>query len=252
MIFDVISSGSKGNATLVIFEDTVILIDFGISKKRVVTALSEYGLGFSDIDAFLITHDHSDHASNAFNAPADKLFSSTESLPKDITVLSDHLMCPYQTFKIKNLEIFTIPLSHDAKNTLGFVIKGGDEKLVYITDTGFIPEKAFQFLTGATYYILESNHDPKMLYESSRPDYLVKRIVSDYGHLSNIDCAYYLSLFMTSDTKEVVLAHLSEECNTPELALSTYEKVMMGQLAYIPDVEVKIASASQSTHGGHR
>ncbi len=252
MIFDVISSGSKGNATLVIFHDTVILIDFGISKKRIVNALAEYGLGFSDIDAFLITHNHSDHASDAFNAPVDKLFSSNENLPKNVMVLKDHLLKPYQTLQIKNMEICTIPLSHDAKNTLGFVIKGGDEKLVYITDTGFIPEKAFPYLIGATYYILESNHDPKMLYESSRPDYLVKRIVSDYGHLSNIDCAYYLSTFITSDTKEVVLAHLSEECNTPEIALSTYEKVMMEQLAYLPDVEVKVASAHDSTKGGQR
>lgn len=250
MIFDVISSGSKGNATLVIYKDTCLLIDFGISKKRVVSALNSYGLGFDDIDAFLITHSHSDHASNVYSAPVNKIFSSALKLPKDVEIDVSHFLRPNITFKIKDIVIKTIQLSHDAKNTLGFIIEGGDEKLVYITDTGFIPEKYFADLRGATYYILESNHDPKMLYESSRPDYLVKRIVSDQGHLSNTDCAYYLSIFIDSNTKEVVLAHLSEECNTKEIALATYEKVMMTQLSYLPDCLVKVASATEETKGG--
>ncbi len=249
MNFDVISSGSKGNATLIFSKDTILLIDFGISKKRVNKALNGYSHSFDDIDAFLITHEHSDHSSNVSSAPVAKVYSSSLKLPDTDVLESNHLF-PDQTLFIGDFKIETIQLSHDAKNTLGFIIYEGDEKLVYITDTGFIPEKYHSKLSGATYYILESNHDPKMLYESSRPDYLVKRIISDQGHLSNLDCSYYLSIFLTSTTKEVVLAHLSEECNTPKIAINTYQKVMMEQLGYLPDVSVKIASATEETKGG--
>ena len=137
-----------------------------------------------------------------------------------------------------------------SKNTLGFVISDGEEKLAYITDTGFVPEKDFPYLNNLTYYLFESNHDPKMLYESKRPDYLIRRIISDTGHMSNLDCGYYLSTFIGDDTKEIVLAHLSDECNTPEIAMKTLNDVFLRQLGYIPEVVVKAASDKEETKGG--
>jgi phosphoribosyl 1,2-cyclic phosphodiesterase len=133
---------------------------------------------------------------------------------------------------------------------MAFVVSDGQESLVYLTDTGFVPEKDFPYLKDKSYYIFESNHDPKMLYESKRPDYLIRRIISDTGHLSNTDSAYYLSNLIGNQTKEVVLAHLSDECNTPELARITYESVMQTQLGYLPDVLLKIASDAKETKGG--
>ena len=251
MIIYNISSGSKGNCTILIQDSDVIVIDFGISKKRVVSALEKYSFQFEDVKAFLVTHDHSDHASNIFSAPIEKIYASTLTLPKlDAPIDKDHLLLPHKEINIGKFNINPIPLSHDAKNTIGFVINCGDEKLVYITDTGFVAEKEFPLLKNANYYFFESNYDPKMLYESKRPDYLIKRIISDKGHLSNADCGYYICTLMGNNTKEIILAHLSQECNTEEIALKTFESVCQTQLGYIPDFEVKTTSIFHETIGG--
>jgi phosphoribosyl 1,2-cyclic phosphodiesterase len=251
MQFDVISSGSKGNATIIYSNGRAILIDFGISKRRVEQALKGYGLSFDDLEAFFITHTHSDHASDCFNAPIEKVYCSSQAIPKcEHTVLKDHLLLPFIEKTVGPFTITSLPLSHDCKNTMGFLVSDGEESLVYVTDTGFVPEKDFPYFSNRNYYIFESNHDPKMLYESKRPDYLIRRIISDKGHLSNTDCAYYLSNLIGKNTKEVVLAHLSDECNTPEVAKDTYESVMQTQLGYLPDAILKIASDVKETKGG--
>jgi|WetSurMetagenome_2_1015567.scaffolds.fasta_scaffold227041_2 phosphoribosyl 1,2-cyclic phosphodiesterase len=253
MLYNVISSGSKGNATIVYSHGKALLIDFGISKKRVSQAIQEYGIGFDDIAGFFITHIHSDHASDAYNADPEKLFAPELCLPHcEHMLLKDHLIRPFSTLLFQGFHVTAVPLSHDAKATVGYIVDDGSESLVYVTDTGFLPEKDYPYLTGKTYYIFESNHDPKMLYESQRPDYLIRRIISDTGHLSNRDAAYYLANLLTSATKEVVLAHLSDECNTPEIARKTYETVMQAQLGYLPKALLKIASDASETKGGSR
>lgn len=251
MIFNVISSGSKGNATIVKSRGHIILLDFGISKKRVSDAIKNFGMNFDSLEGIFITHTHSDHASNAYNANPNVLYVSQPTIPNDARIISgENLLKPFQVVKTDGFEITVLPLSHDCPNTVGFIVDDGEEKLAYITDTGFIPEKDFKYLQGLTYYIFESNHDPKMLYESKRPDYLIKRIISDKGHLSNYDSSYYLSCFITDSTKEVVLSHLSDECNTKELAIQTYKTVMKTQLGYIPNAIVKCASDTDCTIGG--
>ena len=251
MLFDVISSGSKGNATIVISQEKVILLDFGISKKRIHEALTEYGFGFLDLEGVFLTHTHSDHASDAFNVPIEKLFAPQPKIPKVSTLLdSSHLVKPFVPITIDPFTVTPFPLSHDCPNTMGYLVEDGKESLVYLTDTGFVPEKDFPLLKDKTYYIFESNHDPKMLYESKRPEYLIRRIISDTGHLSNYDSAYYLSNFISDDTREVVLSHLSDECNTPTVALSTCEKVLQTQLGYLPDIRLVCASDKTETKGG--
>lgn len=251
MFFDVISSGSKGNCTIVSSFGKVILLDYGISKKRVCEALEAYGLSYDDISAFFLTHTHSDHASNAYQAPIEKLYCPLPKIAKIDTLLDEeHLVKPFQTYTFGSLKVTSFPLSHDCKNTMGYVVSDSIETLVYLTDTGFVPEKDFPTISNATYYIFESNHDAKMLFESKRPDYLIRRIISDTGHLSNYDASYYLSSLIGDKTKEVVLSHLSDECNTQEKALSTFEEVMQAQLGYLPDIEVVCASDKRETKGG--
>lgn len=251
MKYDVVSSGSKGNATLIFSHGEVLLIDFGISKKRIEKALAGYGHGFDDIEAFFVTHDHSDHASGIFNAPIGKVFAGVPSLPKmEHSLESGHLVKPFETKIVGRFKVTSVPLSHDAKNTLGYVIDDGEESLVYLTDTGFVPEKDYPYIQGKTYYIFESNHDPEMLFNSKRPDYLIRRIISDKGHLSNADSAYYLSNLIGEHTEEIVLAHLSSECNTPEIAMSTYEAVMQAQLGFLPEVLLRCGSETKETKGG--
>lgn len=251
MQFDVISSGSKGNATLIFSHGHCIQIDFGISKKRVAKAIENYQMSFADIEAFLITHSHSDHASDVGSAPKEKIYFGNPSLSKVEGVISgERLLFPFVPIQISVFTVTPIPLSHDAKNTLGFVVTDGEESLAYVTDTGFVPEKVFPYLKNLDYYIFESNHDPKMLYESNRPDYLIRRIISDTGHLSNMDCGYYLSMLLGDRTKEIVLAHLSDECNTQELARKTLDEVFQRQLGFLPDILVKTASDKTETKGG--
>jgi phosphoribosyl 1,2-cyclic phosphodiesterase len=251
MKFDVISSGSKGNATIVMSSNQAILLDFGISKKRVSDALKDYGFTFDDLQAVFLTHTHSDHASDVFNVIQEKLFCPQPKVPKvGFLISGDHLVKAYQVFHVGVFTITALPLSHDCPNTMGYLVDDGFEKLLYVTDTGFVPEKNFPYMNDCTYYIFESNHDPKMLYESRRPDYLIRRIISDTGHLSNYDGSYYLSNLIGNHTKEVVLCHLSDECNTPSLAIETFESVMQTQLGYLPDIIVNCASDKRETKGG--
>ena len=119
-----------------------------------------------------------------------------------------------------NMKVTTIPLSHDAERTVGFVFQTYNEKLVYITDTGYINTSHISLLYDADYIIIESNHDTEMLMKCNRPYFIKSRISSDYGHLNNEDCAYTLEAIVTSNTKEIILAHISQDANTYEKALS--------------------------------
>ena len=251
MKFDVISSGSKGNSTIVISGNKALILDCGISKKRIVEALNSYNLSLDDVEAMLITHTHSDHASNCYSFPLEMIYCSSPIIPKiDKTLPSDKILTPFEVLNTDSFKITCLPVSHDCKNTLAFLIEDGKESLVYLTDTGFVPEKDFLYLKDKEYYIFESNHDTKMLYESKRSEYLIRRIISDKGHLSNTDSAYYLSIFIGDKTKEVVLSHLSSECNTEELALNTFKKVTFTQLGYTPNVILKCGSETRETRGG--
>ncbi|MDD4532595.1 MAG: MBL fold metallo-hydrolase [Bacilli bacterium] len=248
MRYCTISSGSKGNSIVCYTEHTTILIDCGITKKKLMAGLTSCGLGLAKIDKLLITHNHSDHISGIKFIPQEKWMVSRDVL--SIALEDEQYFEPYVPFQIGDFSIRPIPLSHDAKNTTGFIIKAGGETLVYIADTGFISDKAINLIAGADYYLMESNHDTKMLYSSSRPMYLIRRIHSDRGHLDNIASACYLSLVIRDNTKEVTLVHLSDECNDPECAIETYKKVMIAQLGKIPEAKLRCASVTDMIKGG--
>jgi phosphoribosyl 1,2-cyclic phosphodiesterase len=219
--FLIVGSGSKGNATLVYDEDTLFQIDMGVPFKRVASGLEAINHSFSEVAGVLITHEHVDHVGTLETLPS---FIPTFAANGTLAHPS-HLVMPEEPFPLGSFYITPIALSHDAANTVGYIITHQNEKLVYVTDTGFIPEADLPYMKNGTYYIIESNHDLKMLMHSSRPLSLKLRIKGDFGHLSNRDSAAYMSGLVSSETKGIFLAHLSEECNTPELALKTYEDV---------------------------
>ena len=219
----VLSSGSKGNTTYIECDNTKILIDIGNSCKYVVNKLKEFGIDGKDIDAVLITHTHSDHIkglkvfANKFNP----LIYVTKEMLSDLGYIDNYKVINNSSFKIKDIQIDVIKTSHDAPGSVGYVINGDGGSIVYITDTGYINNKYFDMLKNKEVYIMESNHDIEMLNNGPYPFRLRQRILSDKGHLSNYDSSRYISSFIGNKTRCVVLAHLSEENNTEDLAYNT-------------------------------
>lgn len=247
MYFNIIASGSKGNATLVIKNDTAILIDMGIPLIRLKEELKEVGKNLDQIDAIIFTHDHTDHISGIKFLPQNKMYALEGTLPgKTVNVIE-----LYKTFKVKDFSITPVKISHDAINPCGYILECENEKMVYITDTGYILDETYPLLKNPDYLILESNHDIRMLLNTDRPMELKQRILGDHGHLCNEESALAAAMIIGPKTREVVLAHLSEEANTPELALEAYEKIL--QHFHIDTTNVKIRSARQwtSLKGGH-
>lgn len=221
MYFNIISSGSKGNATIVVADNKVILIDMGITFVRLEEGMKEIGLEPKDIDIALFTHNHSDHIRGLNFIAIKKQYALAKTLPSS----GHNVMELNVPVIIDNLSITAIKTSHDAINPCGFFIKDKDETLLYMTDTGMFLEENLELVKNPTYLILESNHDIQMLMKTNRPMELKKRILSDVGHLCNEDSAIAALSIVGQNTKEIVLAHLSEEANTPEKAIEAYKKI---------------------------
>lgn len=246
MHFNIIASGSKGNATLIIYKQTVILIDMGIPFVRLEEGLAECDLSFDDLDGAIFTHNHSDHINGVKFLSPKIMYGLKGTLSSLANVIE--LFVP---FKIGDLEITPIKTSHDATNPCGFFIKGGDETLVYITDTGYFCEENLPLIKNPTYLILESNHDIQMELKTHRPYVLIQRILSDQGHLCNEDSAIAACEIIGDKTKEIVLAHLSEEANTPEVALEAYRKIFKHFNIDINNYKVRCAKQYESLMGGN-
>ena len=146
---------------------------------------------------------------------------------------------------IDDLNVTVIKTSHDTADSNGYVFSSLGKSIVYITDTGYINVRNFDKLKNKNIYVLESNHDVRLLREGKYPYYLQQRILSDKGHLSNKETAYYLSEFIGDKTKEIILIHLSEENNKPELALKTLLDTLDKKGVKVPSV--LIADQKEST-----
>lgn len=245
MFFDIISSGSKGNSTIVYHNGTVVLIDVGITNKLLNEELNQFNLNVNDIDATLITHDHSDHISGIRFIKMSKAYALEGTLPSLGNAIE-----PFKPFFINDIKITAVPTSHDAKNPCGYVLEVDDIKLVYITDTGIIDDETLHYLINPSYLIIECNHDISMLLKTNRPAELKDRILSSYGHLCNEDSASYACRIVGKKTKEIVLAHISEEANTPECALKAYEKVFSYFNIDIHKFKVTVANQHHHYIGG--
>lgn len=215
MKYYMLASGSKGNACILEVNGIRLMIDCGTTKRYLTQSFISLGLSFEDIDAVLVTHNHSDHTSQLKHFKHAKIFSPAKHECDTI------LVNPYQRFEINDISILPIKTSHDDESSVGYLIEHSDYKLVYVTDTGYIRDQDIELLKDADTYIIESNHDPEMLMLTQRPYHIKQRILSDEGHLSNDDAALILSKLVTDKTREVVLAHLSQQANEESLAIKT-------------------------------
>ena len=247
MFFDVINSGSKGNATVVFTKEATILIDAGIPSCTIEEELNKFNKTLQDIDYVLVTHNHTDHIRNIKAFSPKKIYSLKGTVPGSLS----HVIEINTPIVISDFTLTAFPTSHDASNPCGFIIESDNEKLVYMTDTGIYPSSNTRLTKNPTYLIIESNHDIQMLLHTNRPMELIQRIMSDFGHLCNEDSAFAALEIIGDDTKEIVLAHLSEEANTPELALKAYEKVFKYAGKDIKRFNVRCANQHTPLIGGN-
>ncbi len=221
----VLASGSKGNCSYLETNCLRILIDLGISCLSVEKRLQALSIDPKTIQYIFLTHTHIDHVSGlkVFLKKYPCFLVLSEKMYQDVKEFVPYECCIFEEDFIKreDLEVSIFKTSHDVSDARGYIFKSEEKELVYITDTGYIPQKNYEKLQNKDLYIMESNHDVKLLMEGKYPYYLKQRILSDIGHLSNKDSAYYLSHFIGDHTKKVILIHLSEENNQPEIALST-------------------------------
>ena len=212
-------SGSKGNCWIIQSAETTLMLDCGFTKKYLLEKMQECGLQMEQLDALLITHTHSDHI---------KQLHVFSHLPV-YSVCDLHVgvrVEPYHSFVLNDLVITPLAASHDAPGCAGYLFESAGEKLVYLTDTGYVSKTNMEWMKNLDYYIIESNHDVEMLMNTNRPFALKSRIYSDQGHLCNEDCGKVLFSVIGPQTKEITLAHLSEEANTKDKALSTVSEYL--------------------------
>lgn len=251
----ILASGSKGNAAYIKTKSTTLLIDAGISFRQLKLRLESHNIELDRIDGVLLTHEHSDHTKGLFQL-VKQIHTPIYTTKKTYRKIKHTLPIVHETlpieadvpFMLQDLIITPISTSHDAVDSLGFVIQEDDKRLVYITDTGYIDEQVFHKISNAEGYVLESNYDVALLFDSTRPHYLKKRIDSIKGHLSNDDAAYYLTRLIGDRTKNIVLAHPSEECNTEKHARDTLSDIFNAYELSLDHCEVTVAKQHQPTH----
>jgi phosphoribosyl 1,2-cyclic phosphodiesterase len=221
-----LASGSKGNCIYFGTEKTKILIDVGLSARATALRLQEIGVSLDAIDAILITHEHIDHIRGLEQLGCRKkipVLCNSDTAKGIYEVLGE---CPPfkifstgETFTFQDLEIHPFSVQHDTLDPVAFTIKTNSLKIGFCTDLGFVTTGVIQALKQCDYLYLEANHQPSMVHASARPPIYKQRVLGRQGHLSNDECAALLTQILNEKLKHVHLAHLSSECNAPELAL---------------------------------
>lgn len=238
--FSVLSSGSTGNATVVDGGDGKVLIDAGLSAKKVEQLLKERGMSAKDLDAILVTHEHADHikglgaVARKYDLPVYANEKTWEALDQQIGEIAEANRCVMQTGELRDfgsLQVESYGISHDAAEPVGYCFYQGEEKLSVATDLGYMSSKVKEQVRDSDVLVLESNHDIEMLRMGRYPWNIKRRILSDLGHLSNEAAGAGLVDVMSAKTKRVYLAHLSRDHNLMDLARLTVGNVVDEQLA---------------------
>lgn len=241
-------SGSTGNSLFVETESTKILIDAGVSAKKIINALEQIGTNINLIDAILVTHEHIDHVqsigtlSKKYNIPVFSNIETWQAMDKQsskILTSNQKLFNISETFIINDLQITAFSIPHDAANPCGFNIIKDNTKISIATDLGHITTSVIKALENSSFIMLESNYDTEVLKCCNYPYHLKTRIAGPNGHLSNTIAGKTISHLMNKGLEQVMLGHLSKENNFPELAYKT----VMEELSYTQkNINIQVAS----------
>lgn len=230
MQFSTIASGSSGNCLYAANDDTHILIDAGISKKRIEQGLKSFGTEGTDIDALLVTHEHMDHIqgigvwSRKHHVPIYGTRGTLEEIwrTKSLGKVDEslfHVIRPGETFQINDMTIHPFSIPHDARDPVSYQIETADARIGTVTDLGYFDEAIIDELKDCDLLYVEANYDLHMLEVGPYPYQLKRRIAGNYGHLCNEMSGQLVGRLLNERLQQVILGHLSKENNFPELAL---------------------------------
>jgi phosphoribosyl 1,2-cyclic phosphodiesterase len=255
--FCTLSSSSKGNAIFVGTSNVNVLIDAGISCRRIEQSLISRGISPEKIAGIFLTHEHSDHTKGValFSRKYNTNIYATESTIKKIQANAKketdlipaekiNYIKPNQKIVLQDLQLYSFSIPHDAEDPVGYTMFDGKSKISIATDLGHIPDKLEAIMKNSDIILLESNHDVQMVKEGIYPPVLKRRILGNYGHLSNHVAADFLTSIISPKLKHVFLGHLSQENNTPRQALETIHEILRskGFSENLP-FELKVAPA---------
>ncbi len=253
-----IASGSSGNCTYINSHETHILVDIGISGKKVVQALTEIEVSPQDIQAIFITHEHGDHIkgvgifSRKYNTPiyaTQKTWTMLDNnnLIGKVESYNKKIITPNIPIILGKLSIKAYPITHDAVEPVGYIFTRDNKKIAILTDVGCINSTIIQELSNCNGIMLEFNHDKNMLEVGNYPYPLKKRILGSYGHLSNDTAAKTLAHIYHKNMQWAVLAHLSSDNNIPDLAYLTAKNTLQENGIIIgKDLDLYIANKNSA------
>lgn len=252
MIFCSLYSGSSGNSIFVGSEQTKILVDAGLTGKSIISALENIGEDPRELNGILITHEHSDHVKGAgimsrkFDIPIYANEKTWIAMERCLGSIKSHnIRLVEKDFTIRDMEISSFRVPHDAAACRGYTIAHGGKKISIATDIGVFTEEIRKNILESDLVLLESNHDVEMLKFGPYPYDLKRRVLSEVGHLSNVDAGKAALEILKHGSKKIVLGHLSGTNNIPELAFKTVESIFLEEKLSIGkglDVDLALAS----------
>ena len=251
MKFCSLYSGSSGNSLFVQGKETKILVDAGVSVKKITEALESIDVNIKEINAIIVTHEHIDHIksigtlANKYDIPIYANLGTWNGIDNEQKVSKIEKRNYFkigEEFEIGDLKINSFSTSHDAMDSCGFTINHDGNKIAIATDLGQMTNEVSNSLRNSKFVLLESNYEPELLRYCSYPYILKRRIAGEKGHLSNIEAGKEISKLVEYGLENVMLGHLSKESNFPELAQKTVITELLERGIKVNDINLQVAS----------